>query len=340
MGADPSARAALPISTITVGYRGADHLRRMLDSILHASPPPAQVILVDNASPEPLRAIFDAFAAEAELAGIRTTFVEAGANLGFGGGNTLGLEHATEPWVMLLNPDTELEPATLRTLFDAAQTLPSPCVVQPLLLFADRRDTINSAGIAPYMDGGFIDMLCEAPLERLKAQEPVEIAAATGACALFPREVAARHGFFDPDFFLYFEDVDLGLRWRRCGVRSFLVPRAVMFHVWHGSTGEKTADLTVEVFRNQIKTVAKNYPPFEAALAAVLWAGDTFACLTWRGKGDVARHKIRAAAMELRGAGVLLSKRRAVRALGPHARVARWIVVPKEPRLAHPPMVR
>ncbi len=312
----------------------------MLDSLLASDPPPAQVILVDNASPEPLAGIFEAFAIKARAQGINPVFVEAGANLGFGGGNILGLKHATEEWVMLVNPDTELEPSTLPTLLEGARALPAPCVTQPLLLFSDRRGTINSAGIAPYLDGGFIDMLCEAPLERLQGREPVEIAAATGACALFPREIAQRYGFFDPDFFLYFEDVDLGLRWRRCGVRSFLVPRAVMFHVWHGSTGERTADLAVEIFRNQIKTVAKNYPPFEAAFAGILWAGDTFANLAWRGRPETARHKIRAAAMELRRLGGLRSKRRQVKALGPDARVQPWITVPGPPHLAHPPVQR
>ena len=330
----------LPLSTLTVGYGGAALLKRMLDSLLASKPPPAEGILVDNASPEPLGEVFGAFAAAAREAGIRPVLVEAGANLGFGGGNTAGLKHATQPWVMLVNPDTEVEPATLAALLEATKALPGPCVSQPLLLFSERRDTINSAGIAPYLDGGFVDMLCEAPRERLRAREPIEIAAATGACALFPREFPGTYGFFDPDYFLYFEDVDLGLRWRRMGVRAFLVPSATMFHHWHGTTGKAEGALAVEISSNQIKTVAKNYPPLEAIVAGLLWSAVTASYLWWRGRPVEGRTRVNAAARELRQWRLLLSKRREVRALGPDARVRRWIVLPKLPRFADPPQLR
>ncbi len=330
----------LPISTITVGYRGAEHLRRMLDCLLSSDPPPAQVIVVDNASPEPLEPVFGAFAPLARRRGIRPLFVNAEKNLGFGRGSALGLQQATERFVMLVNPDTEFEPATLRTLLAAAEKLPEPCAVQPLLLFAKRRDTINSAGIAAYLDGTFIDMLSDAPLDRLRASGPTEVGAVTGACALFPRNFAERFGFFDPEYFLYFEDADLGLRWRRLGVRAYLVPDAIMYHVWHGSTGEARGELEVEVFRNQIKTVAKNYPPLEAAVSALVWAAVTVSYLAWRGKPQVARHRMHAAAGELRRLRLLLAARRKVRALGPDSLVRPWIVIPRRPHAAHPPMRR
>jgi GT2 family glycosyltransferase len=340
VGDAPAQRAALPISTITVGYGGQAHLRRLLASLLASSPPPAEVIVVDNASPLPLRPAFDAFKGPAEAAGIRPLFIEAGSNLGFGGGNRVGIAHATQEWVMLLNPDTEVEPSTLALTLEAARNLPQPCAVQPLLLFSERRDTINSAGIATYIDGSFVDMLCEAPASALTADGPIEIVAPTGACALFPRELPDRCGFFDPDFFLYFEDVDLGLRWRRKGVHAFLVPAARMFHVWHGSTGPVRGDLAVEIFRNQLRTVLKNYPPFDALLACLLWAGVTVSYLGWRRRSDDGWNRVKAAASVLREAPRLRAKRREVRALGPDTLVSKWIVMPRLPHTAHPPQVR
>jgi GT2 family glycosyltransferase len=330
----------LPLSTITVGYKGAKHLRRMLDSLLESTPPPAQVIVVDNASPEPLEPVFGAFAPLARRRGMRPLFVSAPKNLGFGAGSALGLEHATEPFVMLVNPDTEVPPMTLQRLLDAARQLPEPCAVQPLLLYADRREVINSAGIAAFLDGTCIDLLSGAPLERLAARGPTEIAGVTGACALFPRDFAERFGFFDPAYFLYFEDADLGLRWLRQGVRAYLVPDAVMYHVWHGSSGEAGGDLEVETLRNQLRTVAKNYPPLEAAISAFAWAAVTLSYLAWRGKPQLARQRMRAAAAEVRLFPKLRTARRAVRALGPDGRVRPWIVIPKRPAYAHPPMRR
>ncbi len=329
----------LPVSVITVGYRGAPLLARCLEALLHSEPPPAEVVIVDNASPDDLTGVMAEFEAKAPSAGIRAVLVRAPSNLGFGQGCALGLRHAQQTHIMLLNPDTEAAPQALALLLRALEAAPSPSAVQPLVLFAGERATINSAGIAAFLDGGFVDMLCDAPRASLAAREPVPIGAATGAAVLMRRADIERLGFFDPDFFLYVEDVDLGLRWRRAGAEVFLVPEALIYHEYHGSTGPSRTAFAFEISSNQLETAFKNYPLLELAPMAFLWSYNTARLLGGRGR-DLGRARLRAALHILRRRQAVLEKRRAVRSTGSDLRVRPWIVAPKDARDARPPQRR
>jgi N-acetylglucosaminyl-diphospho-decaprenol L-rhamnosyltransferase len=330
---------ALPISVITVGYRGAPLLARCLDSLLRADPPPAEVIVVDNDSPEDLSGVMADFEKRAAAAGISPRMLRAPRNLGFGQGNAFGLAQATQKHIMLLNPDTEVEAGTLSRLLGALEALPAPVAVQPLIVFAGNRSTINSAGIAAFLDGGFVDMLCDAPRDLLKGTEPIPIAAGTGAALLMRREDIDRFGFFDPDFFLYVEDVDLGLRWRRAGAEVFLVPGAIVYHEYHGSTGPSRNAFAFEISSNQIETALKNFPTADLAPSAILWTYNTLRLLGGRGP-ELGRARLRSALQILRRRRTVMDKRRRVRATGPDDRVSRWIVSPKSAERAAPPQTR
>ncbi len=329
----------LPVSIVTVGYRGARWLRACLGSILRSAALPREVVVVDNASPEDLTAVAADFAGAAARRGVRALTVRSNENLGFGRGCALGVKSSTEPNVFLLNPDTELEPATLGRLFEAAQLAPQPCAVQPMVVFAERRDTVNSAGVAAFLDGGFVDMLCGAPVPEALPGPLIPIAAATGAAMLVRRQDIEALGFFDPDFFLYVEDVDLGLRWRRAGAQAFLVPQAVVYHAYHGSSRETGTEFARSISANQIETVAKNYPPLEAAIAAQLWAYNTLRLLAGRGP-ELGRARLSAAVTAARRWRAILAKRRAVRDTGPDDRVGPWIVRPRPESEARPPLRR
>lgn len=331
--------APLPVSVITVGYRGAPLLSKCLEALLDSEPLPAEVVVVDNASPEDLTGVVSAFEARAQAAGVRAVSVRSPVNLGFGQGNALGLRHATQPHILLLNPDTEVTPGALRALLEALEAAAPPAVVQPLILFAGERGTINSAGIAAFFDGGFVDMLCDAPRASLAATGPTPIAAATGAAVLMRRADIDRLGFFDPDFFLYVEDVDLGLRWRRAGAQILLVPGALIYHHYHGSSGPSRDAFAFEISSNQLETALKNFPALELGPMALLWSYNTVRLLAGRGRA-LGRARLRAAHSLLRRRRAVLEKRRAVRATGSDLRVRPWIVAPKQARDAAPPQTR
>ncbi|HEX9708435.1 MAG TPA: glycosyltransferase family 2 protein [Candidatus Thermoplasmatota archaeon] len=329
----------LGVSVVTVGYRGAGLLERCLASVLASEPRPREVLVVDNASPEDLTGVLGRFSTDAARCGVRALTMRSDRNLGFGGGCALALKATSEPLVFLLNPDTVLEPETLGLLVEAGRAAPQPAALQPLVVFAQERGKVNSAGVAALLDGGFVDMLCGAPRSAVPEGPLVPIAAATGAAVLLRRQDIDRLGFFDPDFFLYIEDVDLGLRWRRAGAQAFLVPGAVVYHEYHGSSRGGRADFAASISQNQLETVAKNYPPLELCVAALLWSYNTAMLLAGRGP-PLGRARLAAAAGTARRWRALAVKRRGVRATGPDARIAPWIVAPRREGAAAPPLRR
>ena len=98
-----------PVRIVVLNYNGAGRIERCLERLLATRYPDLRVTVVDNASS-------DGSAASVEQAYPDVELIENGANLGFSRGNNRALRAATEPFVGLLNPDTEVEPDWLRPL--------------------------------------------------------------------------------------------------------------------------------------------------------------------------------------------------------------------------------
>jgi GT2 family glycosyltransferase len=87
-----------------------------------------------------------------------------------------------------------------------------------------------------------------------------EIFSACGAAAMYPRQAFLDAGGFDEDYFAYHEDIDLGFRLRLKGLRCFLVPQAVVYHVGSASTGKHSDFAIYHGHRNLVWTYVKNMP--------------------------------------------------------------------------------
>jgi GT2 family glycosyltransferase len=158
--------------------------------------------------------------------------IENGANLGFAGGNDVGIRLALErgaEFVYLLNPDTEVAPGFLRAALDAARAHPRAGAVQSLLLLAGERDLVNTAGNAVQFLGLGHCTRFRQPASSVP-DSVVEIAFASGACVLLRAEALRDSGLLDEELFLYQEDLDMGWRMRLAGWTSLLAPRSVVFH--------------------------------------------------------------------------------------------------------------
>jgi len=158
--------------------------------------------------------------------------VENGANLGFAGGNNVGIRRALErgaDFVYLLNPDTEVTPGFLREALSVARERPEAGQVQSLLLLAAERSLVNTAGNAIHFLGlGYCGRFREPASSVLDV--PAEIAFASGAGVLLRTRALRDSGLLDEELFLYQEDLDLGWRMRLAGWTALLAPRSVVFH--------------------------------------------------------------------------------------------------------------
>jgi GT2 family glycosyltransferase len=202
------------ISILIVNYRSTPLLRRCLASIGRSTVfRQTHTIVVDNASPE--------FAApELEAAFAWATFLPQPTNLTFTAGSNLAFEHATGDYVLLLNPDTELEPGALESALAHFQERPEMAAISGYLLNDDgtlqryyRR--LPTAGDVPVMLMG--RLFRHTPRGRRYLMQGESFVGATaveqppGACLLVPRHVVDRL-LLDPVFFNYGSDVELCAR--------------------------------------------------------------------------------------------------------------------------------
>ncbi len=222
------------ISVIIVNYNGVRYLARCLNALAQQTFSDYEVILVDNASKDD------------SVAFIRRAYpsvclIESPENLGFGGGNNLGLTVAKGAYIALLNNDAFPEPDWLRHLLSGMESDPRIGICASKLV-RDGSGLIDSAG-----DG------CLTHAKGYKRGEHRSVAGYNqpewifGACAgaaLYRRAMIDDIGFFDEDFFLIHEDTDLNFRAQLFGWSCFYVPMAVVQHAVSGSIVEES-DLSI-----------------------------------------------------------------------------------------------
>lgn len=184
-------------------------------------------------------------------------------NLGFAVAVNQGIRASQGKYVALLNSDTRAGDHWLASLVDAAEADPQVGMCASKMLFADRMDVINSAGIC--LDLAGITWDCRGgEVDDDSDQDPQEVFGPCGGAALYRRTMLEEIGLFDEDFFAYLEDVDLAWRARRAGWRALYVPAARVLHHHSATSVEGSPFKSVHLGRNKIWLLVKNYPFREA----------------------------------------------------------------------------
>ncbi len=237
------------ISVIIVNYGTADLAIKAVESVLARSGS-ADVHLVNNAAPGDDAAVL---AAMHEAPGWRARvrlWLET-ENHGFGRGNNVvlnALKERSEPpeYVLLLNPDAELENDALDILIAALAANPGAAAAGAAITFPDG-SRATSAFRFPTGVSAFLDILKFGPLDRIFKSYRVPLAPdhppgpvdwVSGAAVMFRFEALRQCGFFDPDFFLYFEETELQNRLARAGWETVFVPEARVRHAEGAATGQ------------------------------------------------------------------------------------------------------
>lgn len=208
-------------------------LLRCLRSLRGATQLGAEVVLVNNGSSDDLRDLPDIFP------GIR--IVDSAKNLGFAGGNNLGLQHCTAEKVLLLNDDTEVNPEFLSALQQYLDLHVEVGVVQGKMVLPSYGGTLDACGSyltwlgLPYHYGYFKP---DGPLYEV----PRAVFSAKGACLMFRRKaVEAAGGFlFQDDFFCYYEESDFCHRVWLSGLEVHFVPTKPIKHLMGGTSATNT----------------------------------------------------------------------------------------------------
>ena len=245
------------IAVLIVNYDAGPLVVDAVESVLarahdgHA----VSVHLVDNASPSGDAALLRE-AAQAGGWGDRVTLWLESKNHGFGRGNNMVLEalatRASPPdYVFLLNPDAQLANEAIAILAAFLDAHPRAAVAGARARNPDAAEPVAAAFRFPGFVSTFSSALSFGPvarrLEQYTVAFPPDIPTSrvdwvSGAAVLARFEVWRDLGFFDPEFFLYYEEVDLMHRTARAGWECWHVAEAEVIHVEGASTDVRSAD--------------------------------------------------------------------------------------------------
>lgn len=186
--------------------------------------------------------------------------IENEKNLGFAGGNNVGMECALRSgtkYVVLLNQDTVVDSSFLKELVNVGESDSKIGAVQSKILKKENSELIDSLGQVWFPLRGPKDFKIGQP----DHFPPVTVQEISGACAaavLLRREVLSKVGLFDELFFCVFEDVDLSWRVRLAKYRIVLAPKSIVYHKRGLSEGLGSKS-RYYAKRNQLYLVTKYY---------------------------------------------------------------------------------
>jgi hypothetical protein len=208
------------VSIIIVSYNGLTDINACLESIEGQSYKKYEVIVVDCAStdgtPEYIASHFP-----------HVKLVRSKLNLGYSGGNALGLNYAQGEFVAILNQDVSLDKDWLHELLRGAERHPESGIIASNVLFHDNPRIVNAYGNDVHFTGLVFSRFLGESEEHCKEEYLI---APCGAAFIVRREVIDDVGFIDSAFFMEFGDIDFALRvWLR-GWKCVIIPTAKAFH--------------------------------------------------------------------------------------------------------------
>ena len=244
------------VAVIIVNYGTPDLAIRAVESVLERTHGGRMVAvhLVDNASPNGDAAAFEAAHSDQNW-GARVTLWLEGENHGFGRGNNrvleaLALSETPPDYAFLLNPDAQLENETIDILAKALEANPKAAAAGAGITNPDGRAAV--AGFRfPSLTSELVSAINFGPIDKIfsgsrvslpadMAEGPVDWVA--GASVMMRFDVLQSVGFFDPDFFLYYEEVDLMRRLAKAGHQTLYVPSARILHIEGAATEVSSGD--------------------------------------------------------------------------------------------------
>ncbi len=276
-----TAQSVPDVSVVIVSWNTRDLLLRCLDSVdaeATRSGLTLETIVVDNASS-------DGSADAVRRRFPDLTLLEQTENLGFAAGNNLGIAQSCGSTVLILNPDTELSPGSLTSLWRALHASCHIGLSAPVLLNSD--GSFQSAGFR--FPGLVQTMLDLYPLHpRLvgsslngrygpgDGRTPFQIDHPLGACMLARREVIDSVGLFDPGYFIYSEEIDWCRRISAAGWTILCAPSASVIHHGGQSTSQASDRMRPQLHRSRARYFRQHHSDsFRRSLSMLMSLGIT-----------------------------------------------------------------
>ena len=242
---------ACNLSIITINYNGLKDTCELIDSIPFNND--LEVIVVDNASKKDEASVISEKYPQVKV-------IRSSQNLGFAGGNNLGIKAAQGKYLFFINNDTIFKEFNVQALIDRLESSPKIAVVCPKIRFSWGNHPIQFTGYTPLSkitvrnqaigfgeeDHGQYDTAHPTPY-------------AHGAAMLIKHEALEKVGLMPECYFLYYEELDWSIMFARAGFEIWYDPVCTVYHKESQATGQNSPLRTYYIVRNRLLLVKRNW---------------------------------------------------------------------------------
>jgi GT2 family glycosyltransferase len=240
------------VSVISVNYNQAQLTCDMVASLLCTTYPRLEIIVVDNASPTDNPDLITQQYPQVKL-------IKSAQNLGFAGGNNLGIAEAKGEYLLFLNNDTEVDPGFLEPLVQLFQQNPQVGIASPKIIFHGTDNVIQyagSLGVNSWTGRSVTVGMGETDHGQYNQSHPTQLA--DGAAMMVPRRVIEAVGVMPEVYFLYYEELDWCELIKRAGYTCHYVAEATIYHKESMSVGKSSVLKTYYMNRNRLLYIRRN----------------------------------------------------------------------------------
>lgn len=240
------------VSIITVNYNQSEVTLDLLRTLRGLTYPNVEIIVVDNGSPNDNPQVLKDQYPEIKL-------IISEKNLGFAGGNNLGIKAAHGEYMFFVNNDTEVTPGLIEPLVDLLEKDEKIGMVSPKIKFHWNPELIQYAGYTkmnPYTIRNATIGFHEK--DNGQHNELMETEAAHGAAMMVPKKVIREVGLMPEVYFLYYEEHDWASMIKRAGYKIYYQPAAEILHKESVSTGKGSPFKTYYINRGRILFTRRN----------------------------------------------------------------------------------
>ena len=239
------------LSIITVNYNGLKDTCALIESFPFNEN--MEVIVIDNASEQD-----EASKIAQRFPYIKT--IRSGKNLGFAGGNNIGIKEAKGQFLFLINNDTVFKEFNIEPLIKRLESSPNIGIVCPKIRFTWGAKPIQYTGYTPLSKIAVRNQAIgygEEDKGQYDAPHPTPYA--HGAAMLIKREAIEKVGLMPEDYFLYYEELDWSMMFTRAGYNIWYDPACTIYHKESQSTGQNSPLRTYYITRNRLLLVKRNW---------------------------------------------------------------------------------
>ena len=247
------------VAIVVLNFKVKDLTLKCIESVKKSTYEDLEILVVDNNSEDGLGSALKIYQ--------DLTFIQNKENLGYTGGNNIGIKIALmggADFILILNPDTEIDKYCISNLVIAAGDFKFD-IAGPKIYFKTEKKIWYAGGIFDKANvigkHRGVDELDKGQYDEPKSSDFV-----SGAAFFARAEVFKKIGLFDERFFLYYEDSEFCLRAKRKGLKIMYIPQSVVYHENAASAGLGSALQDYYQTRNRM-LFASIYLPIRTRLA-------------------------------------------------------------------------